>query len=193
MIFPAWPTVAAFCRAHGFQQTTIGAYLNLSVSPYLSVRGRFGHLRPQNDTRLLTHTAERLCQLSGLGPYELFEPDLYDSAIIPRVMAGEMDHRYTRALTAARTLALPPMQETMLDDQRLRATLETVLKSLTPQEQTVIRERFGLNNDEHETSLKNLGHRWNVTPERIRQIEIKALQKLRHPSRSRRLRPFLIE
>ncbi len=72
----------------------------------------------------------------------------------------------------------------------LREQLGEVLKTLSPREQQVIRLRFGLD-DGHVRTLEEVGQCFHVTRERIRQIEGKALRKLRHPSRSRRLRDFL--
>jgi RNA polymerase primary sigma factor len=65
-----------------------------------------------------------------------------------------------------------------------------VLKSLTPREEKVIKMRFGVNDDSEHT-LEEVGQDFAVTRERIRQIEAKALNKLRHPTRSRKLRTFL--
>ncbi|MGH9445992.1 MAG: RNA polymerase sigma factor RpoD, partial [Terriglobia bacterium] len=72
----------------------------------------------------------------------------------------------------------------------LREQTEAVLKTLTPREEKVIKMRFGLD-DGSEHTLEEVGQSFAVTRERIRQIEAKALRKLRHPSRSRKLRVFL--
>ena len=65
-----------------------------------------------------------------------------------------------------------------------------VLASLTPREERVLRMRFGIGmNTDH--TLEEVGQQFSVTRERIRQIEAKALRKLKHPSRSRKLRSFL--
>ena len=72
----------------------------------------------------------------------------------------------------------------------LREQTETVLKTLTPREERVIKMRFGVG-DGSEHTLEEVGQNFYVTRERIRQIEAKALRKLRHPSRSRRLKAFL--
>jgi RNA polymerase primary sigma factor len=72
----------------------------------------------------------------------------------------------------------------------LREQTEAVLKTLTPREEKVIKMRFGLD-DGSEHTLEEVGQSFAVTRERIRQIEAKALRKLRHPSRSRKLRAFL--
>jgi len=65
-----------------------------------------------------------------------------------------------------------------------------VLRTLTPREEQVLKMRFGVG-DGSEHTLEEVGRSFNVTRERIRQIESKALRKLRHPSRSKKLRPFL--
>jgi RNA polymerase primary sigma factor len=72
-----------------------------------------------------------------------------------------------------------------LKDQTAR-----VLRTLTPREEQVLKMRFGVG-DGSEHTLEEVGRSFNVTRERIRQIESKALRKLRHPSRSKKLRPFL--
>ena len=72
----------------------------------------------------------------------------------------------------------------------LRETTTRVLATLTPREERVLRMRFGIGmNTDH--TLEEVGQQFNVTRERIRQIEAKALRKLKHPSRSRKLRSFL--
>ena len=72
----------------------------------------------------------------------------------------------------------------------LKEQLMDVLNTLTPREEKVLRLRFGID-DGHQRTLEEVGKEFNVTRERIRQIEAKALRKLRHPSRSRKLRDFL--
>src|SRR5580700_9748805 len=74
----------------------------------------------------------------------------------------------------------------------LRETTTRVLASLTPREERVLRMRFGIGmNTDH--TLEEVGQQFSVTRERIRQIEAKALRKLKHPSRSRALRSFLVD
>ena len=72
----------------------------------------------------------------------------------------------------------------------LKEQLADVLKTLTPREEKVLRLRFGIE-DGHTRTLEEVGKEFNVTRERIRQIEAKALRKLRHPSRSKKLKDFL--
>ena len=73
----------------------------------------------------------------------------------------------------------------------MRDVTGDVLQTLSPREEKVIRLRFGLDAQGHERTLEEVGEDFNVTRERIRQIEVKALRKLRHPSRARVLKNFI--
>jgi RNA polymerase primary sigma factor len=87
------------------------------------------------------------------------------------------------------SVASPVEQATM---ESLRETTHAVLAQLTPREAKVLRMRFGIDlNTDH--TLEEVGKQFDVTRERIRQIEAKALRKLRHPSRSEQLRSFLMD
>ena len=84
--------------------------------------------------------------------------------------------------------ALQPLDSAI--HTNLKETCTRILSSLTPREERVLRMRFGIGmNTDH--TLEEVGQQFNVTRERIRQIEAKALRKLKHPSRSRKLRSFL--
>ena len=74
--------------------------------------------------------------------------------------------------------------------QLLKEQIDGVLSTLTPREQRVLQLRFGLE-DGRSRTLEEVGKEFQVTRERIRQIEAKALRKLRHPTRSRKLRDYL--
>jgi RNA polymerase primary sigma factor len=74
----------------------------------------------------------------------------------------------------------------------LKEVTHSVLAGLTPREEKILRMRFGIDmNTDH--TLDEVGKQFNVTRERIRQIEAKALRKLRHPTRADQLRSFLVE
>jgi RNA polymerase primary sigma factor len=86
------------------------------------------------------------------------------------------------------TNAILPIDAAIQSD--LRETTTRILASLTAREERVLRMRFGLGTNRDHT-LEEVGLQFSVTRERIRQIEAKALRKLKHPSRSRELRSFL--
>jgi RNA polymerase primary sigma factor len=84
--------------------------------------------------------------------------------------------------------AIAPIDAAIQSD--LRETTTRMLASLTPREERIVRMRFGIGmNSDH--TLEEVGKQFSLTRERIRQIEAKALRKLKHPSRSRELRSFL--
>ncbi len=80
-----------------------------------------------------------------------------------------------------------PLDDVILDD--LKKQIARIIESLNSKEQIIIKKRFGIGDDPH--TLEEVGKEFSVTRERIRQIEVKALRKLRHPSRSKWLRDFM--
>ncbi len=76
------------------------------------------------------------------------------------------------------------------EDLIMQEQVESVLKTLSPREETVLRLRFGIG-DGYQRTLEEVGNRFGVTRERVRQIETKALKKLRHPTRCKKLRDFI--
>ena len=83
---------------------------------------------------------------------------------------------------------MPPVDAA--SKQLLKEQIDEVVSSLSEREQRVLQLRFGLE-DGRSRTLEEVGREFNVTRERIRQIEAKVLRKLRHPSRSRKLRDYL--
>ncbi len=100
---------------------------------------------------------------------------------------GEEEESHLGDFIVDRRVASPSEEVINLN---LREQTAEVLKTLSPREEKVIKMRFGLM-DGSEHTLEEVGQHFAVTRERVRQIEAKALRKLRHPSRSHRLRPFL--
>ena len=85
-----------------------------------------------------------------------------------------------------------PAPAEVASNAMMREQLQEVLHTLTPREEKVIRLRFGLEDGQAHT-LEEVGKEFNVTRERIRQIEVKALRKIRHPGRSKKLRDYYTE
>ena len=118
------------------------------------------------------------------------------------VVKFEWRRGYNQAITRAiadpaRTIRIPVIEDNApvspsdaVINLNLKEQTAALLKTLTPREQKIIKMRFGLE-DGSEHTLEEVGQTPAVTRERIRQIEAKALRKLRHPSRSRKLRGFL--
>jgi RNA polymerase primary sigma factor len=100
---------------------------------------------------------------------------------------GEEEDSHLKDFIEDRSAVSPVEAAIQLD---LRSQTQTVLKTLTPREEKVLKMRFGVG-DGSEHTLEEVGQSFTVTRERIRQIESKALRKLRHPSRSKVLRVFL--
>lgn len=102
------------------------------------------------------------------------------------------DSHYSLEKAIASRIDLPSLPAPGEDTLRQEAILDA-LSTLTDREQLVLRQRYGLDGADDATShtLEQVGHSLGVTRERIRQIEAKAMRKLRHPTRSRKLRDFL--
>ena len=108
-------------------------------------------------------------------------------------IAAEIDMPVDKVREIMRVAQEPVSLETPADaasHTMLREQLSDVLSTLTPREAKVLKLRFGLE-DGRSRTLEEVGKEFNVTRERIRQIEAKALRKLRHPSRSRKLKDYL--
>jgi RNA polymerase primary sigma factor len=101
---------------------------------------------------------------------------------------GEEEDSHLGDFIEDRSVLNPAESVTVMN---LREITDEVLATLTPREEKVIKMRFGLGNTGSEHTLEEVGQHFAVTRERIRQIEAKALRKLRHPSRSRKLKAFL--
>ena len=82
-----------------------------------------------------------------------------------------------------------PSPEDAMFETELKAVTSRILSKLTPREERVLRRRFGIN--VNDAKLNDIGIEFGVTKGRIREIEAKALRKLKHPSRSKTMRPFL--
>ena len=106
----------------------------------------------------------------------LAEPDIEMTDAVPLEYAHDLASE-----------GMSPEEETILSELKSKTT--SVLSSLTAREERVLRMRFGMGVKEH--TLEEVGITYSVISERIRQIEAKALRKLKHPSRTNKLRSFL--
>ena len=178
-IFDRWPTVAAFCRKHGFSQSLVGLLLNLKTSP----RTKYGGWR---------ETATSLAALFRMLPEDLFPARLYDIEtpfVSLELAAPALQAPEDELLAIAAPEEYNP--ERILELSTIQTTLEgrvrRVLSELSPREEKVLRMRFGIGESKART-CQEVGEDFGVSPERIRQIESKALKKLRRPTKSRILK-----
>ena len=174
-IFTTHESVAALCRQHGLSQGPVGELLTLKRSPYNKKNGK------------LTYVAGRLCEILAFSPGELFPLAIY-TGIIPSNVATEIQ---ADRITSLSDPSLKLLDDSMdweaglvanLDKQLLAGQMAKVLHTITPREENVLRQRYF----KDETFLQ-IAESMGITRERVRQIETKALRKLRHPSRKRGL------
>lgn len=131
--------------------------------------------------------AQEIADALGVEPEWLFPPELVALKDVRReaLLTGEQIAK----LQWIRPLSLPELDVSLLR-QQLEQAAKDVLLSLTPRERRVIQLRFGLDNGQSR-SLEETGKEFGLTRERVRQIEAKALRKLRHPRLNRRLKDYL--
>lgn len=135
----------------------------------------------------------RLVRLTGLTLEDVFPPELATSEFMkePRVRTVIADIQPEQLSKAHERLALPPIQEERSAAQELEGRATAVVDTLTSREAEIIKRRFGMAPYGYEHTLDEITAQQKVGKERIRQIQARALRKLRHPTRSRQLLPFL--
>jgi RNA polymerase primary sigma factor len=143
--------------------------------------------------RIPVHMIETINKLNRISRQMLQEmgrePTPEELAVRMETPIGDDEDSHLGDFIEDQSVASPIDQATM---ESLRETTHSVLAQLTPREAKVLRMRFGIDmNTDH--TLEEVGKQFDVTRERIRQIEAKALRKLRHPSRSEQLRSFLMD
>lgn len=167
-----YETVADLSRATGICQTLLGKYLNLKQTPY----GKNG--RPKK-------TADQLSEHFAMPISDLFPDEFLYRPVEKNTFTSLVSHEQVMRLTGSSSSYQP---DEIIEQETDRHNLAMVIESLTEREQMVIRRRFGLNGSGGQT-LREIADDFGVTHERIRQIEAKAIRKLRNPSRSELIRP----
>ena len=174
-----YQNVAQFCEAHGLSQVEVGLFVNLKKSP----------LTKNGDWR---ESVQRIAAALDVCPSMLFDEAQY-SPIEKNEATLELDASEVKMLMGNADDEMDPLQILLREeDGGFDGAVERALATLTPREAKVIRMRFGLDEpgcDAH--TYAKIGEQFGITRERIRQIELKALRKLRHPTRSAPLRGFL--
>lgn len=170
--------IKSWCHAHNLCCGVVHGLLNLRVKPVL----RNSRVRP---------ICARIAALLNDDISYLFPADLYQ--IRWPSLATETDHEpFMLQLSAVPRVMfqLPPQHEDQYIARQMTAALDSAIDQLTPSEAAVVRARFGLNGDDEQTR-DVIGAKMGFSQQRIHQIEVKALNKLRHPSRSKLLKHWL--
>jgi hypothetical protein len=173
-----YTSVGDFCRRNGNMgwASTIGEFVNLKKSP-LDRRGKFLPI------------VEHMCEILLCSPEDLFSEVQLTTAL-------ESNRRTIKVNEAEMMFMLqnqsePLLLEEQLCKDRLEDKIGELLETLTPREAKVVSMLFGLNQYTHTHTLSEVATACDVTRERIRQIEVKALRKLRHPSRAEYVRDYI--
>lgn len=178
-IMQIYPSVTEFCRVHGISATRLGTIINLKISPKTIA----GEWKP---------VSLKLADILGFSTEELFPDSLYRLEL-PKSIQRTYKSVEVLSLQEAAQLRLPSA-DMGVDEEIFRAqegkVITEALTTLTPQEEQVLRMRFGLDG-QGEHTLQEVGDKFGRNRERIRSIEVKALRKLRHPNRARKLHPLL--
>lgn len=174
-IYDRWGSVAAFCKATNnvYCQHVVGGLISLKGNP---IHKRYG--KP-------TEAALWLSNILNIPFGELFPPYLYEDRV-PSLRVVELCGEDVLSLQEAENQGLLPASIQDHDYYDLKEKIKNVLHTLSAREEQVIHLRFmeGM-------TLQDIGKEMNLTKERVRQIEVKALRKLRHPSRRCELGRFL--
>jgi RNA polymerase sigma factor (sigma-70 family) len=176
---------ADLARACGINNSVVCALEGLKRSPRSWVRIGFGGRYTDNGW---SKYAEVISRAVKVLPEDLWPEEMWNAKAKPNEM--ELSFEEAAALIGQSTLLAIEDPADLYERRELAETLQQVMGSLTPRENRVLQMRFGIG-ERHGYSLEEVGQDFEVTKERIRQIEAKALRNLRHPSRSRRLRQFV--
>lgn len=168
------PLLQTASETTGIPYGVICGFLCLSRSPFA-----YGRYSP---------TATALAQALDRAPEELFPPSLY-ALNLPKLVVREVASPDVISLQEAAAAHLLPSVDSIENSIARREAIEIALAMLKPQEQEILKSRFGFNGPEE--TLREIGERFHVSQERIRQSEAHAMRKLRHPSRSKQVRPYL--
>lgn len=184
-IMSKYASVAAFCRENSLHQNLVGGYLNFKSSPISKQRYRDQSQPFLADGQYVKKSALDIAKALGCNFFDVFPPVSYESK--NNKFIAEIDS--TEFLPYNDSKYFPVLDEEPECEFSYKL-LDKAVCTLTDNEQYVLSHRFGLNGA-NEMTLAECGEKLGVTQERVRQIEAKALRKMRHPSRSRGLKRLL--
>ncbi len=177
-IFDVYPNVSVFCKSGGFQETTVGALLNLKKWPLIK--------RGEHKGEYLK-ICVKIANFFGYLPEVLFPLPLYSLKTVK--VEKEFFFAELPGILQAQYLPEPETPRDILAQKQLKVAVEEALATLTPREELVLKKHFGIDGDEE--TFEEIGTEFGVCPQRINQIEKNAFRKLRHVSKSKKLKPFI--
>jgi RNA polymerase primary sigma factor len=182
--YATWWIRQAVTRALADQGRTI----RLPVHMGESIRKLHGTIRWMEQDRGQPPSPEEIADEMGVEPHKVrWMMQVARRPLSLQKPVGEEEDNELASFIEDKETPSPPEAA---EQSMLRTTLEELLTTLSPREARILRMRFGLQDGYHYT-LEEVGQKFGVTRERIRQIEKEALQRLRHPRRSRRLKDYL--
>src|SRR5262249_28137210 len=160
-------------RLSGVEASKICSFINLKSSPW-------------NKHGQLVGRAAKIAEALGADPEEIFPRRIYALAL-PRVVVAEINSARLMSIGAARSIAAPETLVANSEQSELKSAIHEAIATLPERLQRIVCGHFGINEDHTEMTNSALAKQESVGRERILQLEAKALQMLRHPSRSGRL------
>lgn len=176
-------SLSEFCIKHNLGIQTVVQYLNLRITPISEDKRTKKPFAILIDGIYFKRSAVRLANALECSVFDIFPPQLWD--VNSKKYSIELNSKdlvisYDDNLQISSIDSRDEFKIFNFDN------LDSVLKSLSEKEEDVLKKRFGMDGYKEKT-LREIGNDYNLTPERIRQIECRALRKLRHPSRSSKL------
>jgi DNA-directed RNA polymerase specialized sigma subunit len=169
--------INAFCVAYDIYPSQLGEIIAMKCSP-LKKNGQF---------KLII---EKISEILCCSPLDLFSDNQLHTILQTNKKHIEVNEAEMKFMLQNSDQKL--LEEKVFEDQ-FNGAIEDTLDTLTIRERKVINMRFGLGEYNREHTLKEIGNELGTLGERVRQIEAKALRKLRHPDRNKALRPYLNE
>jgi RNA polymerase sigma factor (sigma-70 family) len=173
-----YETVSAFCRANGMRPQQLTGFITLKEAP-LNKDGTFSS-RAQK-------LMDALCAL----PEDLWTQDQMYAALKSNKRSMTMDETRMELLMYGENHETPKLPEDLIHEKEVSKLVGEVLNTLTPRQAKVLRLRNGMEDNSEGMTLEEVADKFDVTRERARQIEIKALKDMRHPSRYNALKQII--
>lgn len=179
-IYKNYKTVGAFCEKNNLSPITISGLLNLRYS----IRKKNGNY---------TETVEKISIACETYPEILFPDDIYGLDVTKKAIeipVSNLNLEQKEQMYLTMEQGYIEEHENKILEENVKEKLQEVLGTLPPREQEVLKMRYGLGGGKVFT-LQETGLYFNVTRERVREIEAKALRRLRHPKRNRKIRDYI--